>query len=570
MPSFYDITRARGGKDDFAVEKELSEKESELRAGSTVEIKIDRYSPWEGDDRVDIHSNGVYFLDRSDHTFSPVVIKSTVRILHRFGFTGHFNIKVHGDNITVQPLQINRENNETSRNMSVVNITSLDDIDDSSLWELSLANPVPLFKTKKGDPLEAIFDDKGFYLSPEADEIYRKIKSEPHLYTARAMSGNYFYFGISNQPGGRWRRSHAYHLGTLTYEILGTTRYDDQNHKHWIDAWFEKDSFENVIPESLYSIRMKEQILISFYTQEFPVIKRDLERAESKLISIALSKGVNVLNRKKTATEKRESAKLSGKKRALFLIPCCSSKSKGGDYPTWNDVHCSQKFNKFQFLDDYRLQLIRFYTSLSPNDAFVYFRNRGTTEEVRRKNAEKAWQTNLRILESRTSLAIDRYQGNLYKSITRNLLDQFRKNQIANVFIVSALLGLIAPTDLIPDYELMMSDKTSENKKLWRFWKNTFAVTDLEQIINKLFSGFDYIYCLLSTTTGYLDSIIELLFNHASFVIKSSKTGSGPISRSWGRVLNEALMSQVYSPGDVEKIANANNCKMIDSIFFEK
>ena len=108
MSSLYDITRARGGKDDFAVEKGLSEKESELRAGSTVEIKIDRYSPWEGCDRVEIHSNGVYFHDRSDHTFSPVVIKSTVRILHRFGLTGHFSIKVHGDEITVQPLQINR------------------------------------------------------------------------------------------------------------------------------------------------------------------------------------------------------------------------------------------------------------------------------------------------------------------------------------------------------------------------------------------------------------------------------------------------------------------------------
>ncbi|GAH62770.1 unnamed protein product, partial [marine sediment metagenome] len=255
------------------------------------------------------------------------------------GFIGQFNIKVHGDKVTVHPLQINRENNETSKNMPDANIISLDDIDDSSPCELALANPVPLFKTKEGDPLEAIFDDKGFYLSSEADEIYRKIKSEPHLYTARAESGNYFYFGISNQPGGRWKRSHAYHLGTLAYEVLGATRYDDQNHGHWIEAWFEKDSFGNVIPESLYSIRMKERILISFYTPEFPVIKRDLERAESKLISIALHKGLNVLNLKKTAKENNESAKLSRKKRALFLIPCCSSKSKSGEYPPWNDVH---------------------------------------------------------------------------------------------------------------------------------------------------------------------------------------------------------------------------------------
>lgn len=299
MPSFYDITRARGGKDDFAVEKGLLEKESELRAGSTVEIKIARYSPWEGGDRVDIHSNGVYFLDRKDHTFSPVVIKSTVRILHRFGFAGHFDIKIHGDKITVHPLQIKRENNETSKNMSVANITSLDDIDDKSLWKQALANPVPLFKTKEGDPLEAIFDDKGFYLSPEAYEIYRKIKSEPHLYTARAETENYFYFGISTQPGGRWKRSHAYHLGTLAHEILGAKQDYTQNHKHWIKAWFEIESFKREIFSTKYHIRMKQKVLISFYVPEIPMTRKKLENMEQRLISFAIKKGYTVLNRKR-------------------------------------------------------------------------------------------------------------------------------------------------------------------------------------------------------------------------------------------------------------------------------
>ncbi|GAH54920.1 unnamed protein product, partial [marine sediment metagenome] len=46
--------------------------------------------------------------------------------------------------------------------------------------------------------------------------------------------------------------------------------------------------------------------------------------------------------------------------------------------------------------------------------------------------------------------------------------------------------------------------------------------------------------------------------------------GSGPISRSWGRVLNESLLNQASSPDDVERIANENNCKMIDSIFLKK
>ena len=79
----------------------------------------------------------------------------------------------------------------------------LSKINDAQLWKLALANPVPLFKSLPRQPLLAIFDEKGFFLSEEAKEAYDPIKNLPHIYTARLKSENYFYFGISNQIGGR-------------------------------------------------------------------------------------------------------------------------------------------------------------------------------------------------------------------------------------------------------------------------------------------------------------------------------------------------------------------------------
>lgn len=105
MANYYDVTRARGGKDDFTIERGLLDKIDELKADLKIEIRLERYSPWEGKDRVRINSVGVYFLDKKDHTFSPVVIKATVRMLHRHGFRGYFDINVYGDIVTVQPVQ---------------------------------------------------------------------------------------------------------------------------------------------------------------------------------------------------------------------------------------------------------------------------------------------------------------------------------------------------------------------------------------------------------------------------------------------------------------------------------
>lgn len=124
-------------------------------------------------------------------------------------------------------------------------------------------NSVPLFETLQDYPLKAIFDEKGFFLSGVAQIKYRKVRSEPHLYIAFVKNTNgTTYIGKSYQSGGRWKRSHAYHLGTLAHHMNNTIRYDDQNHSHWIDAWMNLDSIRRTGVNN--TIDLKSEVLVVF------------------------------------------------------------------------------------------------------------------------------------------------------------------------------------------------------------------------------------------------------------------------------------------------------------------
>ncbi len=167
-------------------------------------------------------------------------------------------------------------------------------------------NSVRLFKTHSEDYLNAIFDEKGFHLSMEAQQKYDQVKSTPHIYIAftKNVYGHY-YIGKSYQNGGRWKRQHAYHLGTLAYHILKTIRYDDQNHQHWIDQWMDLNKVQ--ISTSPFSIYLKEAVYIVFLPFElysetsYTILPKSEIRAintrtESELINHFKTQGIKLLN----------------------------------------------------------------------------------------------------------------------------------------------------------------------------------------------------------------------------------------------------------------------------------
>lgn len=192
------------------------------------------------------------------------------------------------------------------------------------LLEFISNNSSILFK-KSGDKVEyAVFDSKGFWFEPTTQNRYDQIKDEPHLYIAFDKSENgFFYVGKSFQKGGRWKRSHAYHLGTLAHHLLDTLRYDDQNHQHWIDAWMDAQS-KDIINNNLYKIRLKQEVYITFipfklysnidfYNLQPKEIKSHNHHAEGQIIDWFLTLSKNLLNVQRNSNAKNNNPRKESK-----------------------------------------------------------------------------------------------------------------------------------------------------------------------------------------------------------------------------------------------------------------
>jgi hypothetical protein len=117
-----------------------------------------------------------------------------------------------------------------------------------------------LFKTNDEKNVKAVFDNRGFWFHEVTQPYYDIIKSQPHIYVAYNKHG--YYVGISDQSGGRWKRQHAYHLGTLAHHLMGTISSNDQNHLHWIEAWMKIGSLK--LDPIQNTILLKEEVYISF------------------------------------------------------------------------------------------------------------------------------------------------------------------------------------------------------------------------------------------------------------------------------------------------------------------
>ena len=164
-----------------------------------------------------------------------------------------------------------------------------------------------LFKHLPLETKTAIFDDKGFIFTDKTKNIYDSIKNEPHLYIAYSKSTmESIYVGKSFQNGGRWKRQHAYHMGTLAYHLLEKIRYDDQNHLHWLQNWMNLDT-KKMVAENSYSIELKDEIYISFIpfklysNTDFKTLdKQEIRKintyTESSLIQSYLNENKKLLN----------------------------------------------------------------------------------------------------------------------------------------------------------------------------------------------------------------------------------------------------------------------------------
>lgn len=166
-------------------------------------------------------------------------------------------------------------------------------------------NSKTLFRNN-GEITNAEFDNRGFFFAEEAQLEYNQIKNLPHLYVAWTVcEKGLFYVGESNQPRGRWQRSHGYHLGTLAYHLLDTLKPWDQNHQHWIDSWMDVNTL--ILGNNNHNIKLHQEVKICFipfklYSSENHLllnnilIKKINRKAEEDLINSYLLDGFELFN----------------------------------------------------------------------------------------------------------------------------------------------------------------------------------------------------------------------------------------------------------------------------------
>ena len=175
-------------------------------------------------------------------------------------------------------------------------------------------NSKTLFRSNK-IITNAVFDNSGFFFSDSAQLEYNLIKDLPHLYVAWTDGENGFiYIGKSFQPGGRWKRHHAYHLGTLAYHLLGTINNYDQNHQHWIDNWMDINTLN--LGNNIHHIQLFKEVKIcfipfKFYSKENHLslnktqIRAVNKKTEEELIKSYLLDGYVLLNNQHNGKEKK-------------------------------------------------------------------------------------------------------------------------------------------------------------------------------------------------------------------------------------------------------------------------
>lgn len=246
----------------------------------------------------------------------------------------------------------------------------------------------------------------------------------------------------------------------------------------------------------------------------------------------------------------------TNQKDLLFIIPCSGDKDENGEHPPWNEVRSDNSKNRFYFLDPYRLKLIHFFSHLSQQQAKAHYLNR---YKYREKKVLRAWRTNLNIHKYNTKLAMTRYCGLLYKEFDQSILHNICIGQIDNLLILSALMGIIQPTDCIPHYELLMGDR-EEKYVISEYWTRVFSLT--RKLLMNFLSKYKIIYCFLPQTTGYLKSLSIVLQSLNSYKIRPLAIGQRNILVNWGKVINEVLLTGAYLNNDIVTICKKYDCQI--------
>jgi cytoplasmic iron level regulating protein YaaA (DUF328/UPF0246 family) len=192
----------------------------------------------------------------------------------------------------------------------------------------------------------------------------------------------------------------------------------------------------------------------------------------------------------------------------------------------------------------------------------VYIASRGKKNNKSIK-IENAWNRNLALKSCPTMRAIDRYKGSVYENLEQGLKEGQGFRSSSEVLIISSLFGILHPNDMIPDYELMMKDRSPSHKSVHSWWDNIFRRYSLSAVLKKCYPGLKNIYCFMSDTSGYVDAVKSLGESFMTYVVHVEKGSTGASTKAWGNGLRLCIEESPASPEDVAQIVVREGCTLL-------
>jgi cytoplasmic iron level regulating protein YaaA (DUF328/UPF0246 family) len=151
-----------------------------------------------------------------------------------------------------------------------------------------------------------------------------------------------------------------------------------------------------------------------------------------------------------------------------ILIPTSERKRSGGSLEQgFRSTQYNRCDNRFQSLTEFRMQAVC---------ALMHAVNgQGHGEMVLRrsgKSLDNATDINLKILSSPVMPALDREDGPLFSSLDfQSLTVSAQAIVLRTTLMFCPLLGVLAPTDKVPDYRCPVGAQIPEWGSLHQFWK---------------------------------------------------------------------------------------------------
>ncbi len=146
----------------------------------------------------------------------------------------------------------------------------------------------------------------------------------------------------------------------------------------------------------------------------------------------------------------------------LILIPPSEGKAPGGTGPAWEPGTMAVD------LDDRRAQVMAALRSAMRRNEFERRKLLG----VKGVALAAATEANRHVGDSPTMPAAERFTGVLYDALDLATLPAAaRKRADSSLLVLSAVFGLVAPSDPIPDHKLKMSVSIGRMGKLSTWWR---------------------------------------------------------------------------------------------------